>query len=252
MRVSVNRVVVPEDEIRHEAAFVEAETVAGKLAEAARALAVRELLRQRAQALGIETEGRLDDAIDELLACELRLPRADEDACRRYFEANRERFCTPVEVELRHVLLAAAPDDVAARERQRARADALVATLHGDPARFESLARTHSDCPSAASGGRLGVITRGQTVPELEAVVLRLPLGIAARPIESRYGFHVVEVLRRAGGIPLAFGDVRDLVYEYLHESSWRRAVSQYIAELAAGAELQGVEIEAPDSPLVQ
>jgi len=252
MLVTVNRIVVPENQIRREAAFVEAGTVAQKHAEAARTLAIAELLRQRAETLGIATEGRLDRAIDELLERELDLPEADEDACRRYFEANRERFCTPVEAELRHVLLAAPPEDAAARADQRERANAMLAALRETPSDFEALAREHSDCPSAATGGRLGVIGRSQTVPELETVVLRLPVGLAERPVESRYGFHVVEVLARAGGEPLAYTDVRSMIVEYLGEASWRRAVSQYVGQLAAAAQLRGVDIDAPDSLLMQ
>lgn len=252
MFVLVNRVVVPEEAVRHEAAYVESGSIDQKHAEAARTLAVRELLRQRADTVGIVTEDRVDAAIDELLERELGVPEADEDACRRYFESNRERFRTPEEIELRHILLAAAPDDPAARASQRDRADTLVATLRAEPGRFGELAGRHSDCPSADQGGHLGVVGRGQTVPELEQVVLRLPPGLAERPVETRYGFHVLEVLGRAGGEPLAYEDVRAMIADYLRERSWRRAVSQYIGQLAADAELEGVELEVPDSPLVQ
>lgn len=252
MFVMVNRVVVPEEQVRHEAAYVESGTIDEKHAEAARTLAVRELLRQRADAVGIETEDRVDDAIEELLARELGVPEADEDACRRYFESNRERFRTPEEIELRHILLAAAPDDPDGRTRQRDAADELVAALHAEPGRFGELAGKHSDCPSADQGGHLGLVGRGQTVPELEQVVLRLPVGLAERPVETRYGFHVVEVLARAGGEPLDYADVRAMIADYLRERSWRRAVSQYIGQLAADAELEGVELEIPESPLVQ
>lgn len=252
MFVMVNRVVVPEEDVRHEAAYVESGSIDEKHAEAARTLAVRELLRQRAEAVGIETEDRVDDAIDELLEHELGVPEADEDACRRYFEANPERFRTPEELELRHILLAAPPDDPEARTRQRDAAEEIVATLRAEPGRFGELAGQRSDCPSADQGGHLGVIGRGQTVPELEQVVLRLPVGLAERPVETRYGFHVVEVLSRAGGEPLAYDDVRGMIAEYLRERSWRRAVSQYVGRLAADAELEGVELEVPDSPLVQ
>lgn len=252
MFVMVNRVVVPEEQVRHEAAFVEEGSIDEKHAEAARTLAVRELLRQRAEAVGIATEDRVDEAIDELLEQEPGVPEADEDACRRYFESNAERFRTPEEIELRHILLAASPADPGERTRQRDRAEALVATLRESPERFGERVGQYSDCPSADQGGHLGAVGRGQTVPEFEEVVLRLPVGLAERPVETRYGFHVVEVLARSGGEPLAYEDVRGMIAEYLRERSWRRAVSQYVGQLAADAELEGVELEVPDSPLVQ
>jgi peptidyl-prolyl cis-trans isomerase C len=186
------------------------------------------------------------------LAAELEVPEADEDACRRYFEANRDRFRSPEEIELRHILLAAAPDDAGARMQQRDAGEELLAKLEENPESFVELAQRHSDCPSAENGGHLGVIGRGQTVPELEQVVLRLPVGLAERPVETRYGFHIVEVLHRTGGDPLAYQQVRHLIAEYLHERSWRRAVSQYIGRLASDAEIKGVDVEAAESPLIQ
>jgi len=252
LAVLVNRVLVPEGQINLESAFVEAGSIEAKRAEAARRLALRELLRQRAKALGIDTRGRLEEAIDELLAREVPVREADGETCRRYFEANRERFHTPVEVELRHILLAAAPWDAGARTAARDAAEALIAVLDGAPEQFAELAARHSRCASAQAGGRLGMIGRGQTVPELERVVLRLPVGLAPRPVESRYGFHVVEVLARRGGEPLAYGDVRRLIAEYLRERAWRRALAQYLQVLAAGADIEGVDLAGAEGPLVQ
>ena len=252
MLVTVNRVVIPEEEINLESAYVDEGSIEVRRHEAARQLAVRELLRQRAEAAGIAAEDRTEAAIEELLAEEVQVPAADDAACRRYFEANRERFVSPREVEPRHILLAAAPDDGPARTRQRDRAETLIAALQEAPGRFAEFAREHSACPSAEAGGHLGPVGRGQTVPELEEVVLRLPVGVGQRPIETRYGFHVVEVLGRYGGEPLALEDVRHLIADYLRERGWRRAVSQYVQLLAARAEIQGVELAAADSPLVQ
>lgn len=252
MRVSVNRVVIRRDEINLESGHVDGGSIEERQDEAARRLVVRELLRQRAETAGFSTDGRVDEAIEEVMDAEVAVPDADETACRRYFEANRERFRTPEEIEVRHILLAAAPDDSTERVKQRDAAESILEQVREAPGRFAELAGRHSDCPSADQGGHLGVIGRGQTVPELEHVVLRLPVGIAERPVETRYGFHVVEVLQRSGGEPLEYDQVRDLVAEYLQERSWRRAVSQYIGRLAADADIKGVEIEASDSPLVQ
>lgn len=248
----VNRVLIPEEQINLESGTIEEGTIDEKRAEAARRLAIRELLRQRAKALGIETQDRLDEAIDELLERDVPVPEADDAACRRYFESNRERFRSPEEVELRHILLAAAPDDAEGRTAARDKAEELVEALRENPERFGELAAEHSRCPSADNGGRLGVVGRGQTVPELENVVLRLPIGLAERPVETRYGFHVVEVLARSGGEPLDYDDVRLMITDYLHERSWRRAVSHYLQVLIADAEISGIDLEADNSPLMQ
>jgi peptidyl-prolyl cis-trans isomerase C len=157
-----------------------------------------------------------------------------------------------VTAEVRHILLAAAPDDVGARAQAEDRANELIARLTDEPGRFAELAAAESGCPSASDGGHLGLIARNQTVPEFEDVVLRLEPGLATRPVESRYGFHVVEVLSREGGEPLPYESVHHLIADYIRERAWRRAVSQYIGRLAADAEIMGVDLGVDDSPLVQ
>jgi len=252
MLALVNRVLLPEHHINAESGEVEDGTIDEKRAEATRRLAVRELLRQRANTLEITTEGRLDAAIDELIDAEVAVPRATEADCQRYFDANRDRFCSPVSVDLHHILLAAAPDDAEGRVDARKQADALIDTLKDAPARFAEIAGERSRCPSAADGGALGWVGRGQTVPELENVVLRLPPGLADRAVETRYGFHIVAIADRQGGEPLAYEQVSLMIADYLRERSWRRAISQYLGLLIADADIQGVEIQAADSPLLQ
>jgi peptidyl-prolyl cis-trans isomerase C len=250
--VTVNRVVIPDEDIHYESARVEERGVDERRGAAARQLVVRELLRQRADEVGLDTESDVDAAVEALLEREIPKPEVDDAACRRYYESNPERFCTPVMAEVRHILLAAPPDDVNARAEAEQRAEALIEEAINGNESVSALAARHSDCPSATDGGHLGAVGRGQTVPEFEDVVLRLEPGLARRPVETRYGFHVVEVVAREGGEPLSYEQVNHLIADYIRERSWRRAVSQYIGQLAADAEIEGVELDVPDSPLVQ
>jgi peptidyl-prolyl cis-trans isomerase C len=252
MPVVVNRRLITEAEINEESARVESGGITQRQVEAARRLAIRELLSQRALELGIDCTGDLDAAIDQMLEREVRIPEVDETACRRYFEANPERFRTPVTAMVRHILIKSAPDDPEQRTEAENRAGEVLAQLCDDPDLFTDMAARHSACPSATNGGHLGAISRGQTVPEFEAVVLRLAPGLAKRPVETRYGFHVVEILSREGGHPLAYEDVSSEIAEYLHEKSWRRAVHQYIQLLINEAEIRGVDFPENATPLIQ
>jgi len=252
MPVVVNRTLITDAEINEESARVDVEGISVRNEEAARRLAVRELLRLRAGELGLDTKTDLDAAIDELLNREIGIPEVDDAACRRYFESNPERFRTPVTAEVRHILIKAAPDDREERAQAEGCAGDLVRELAVDRSRFAELAAHWSSCPSAGKGGCLGNIGRGQTVPEFEAVVLRLEPGLAERPVETRYGFHVVEILRRTGGEPLPYESVVHLIADYVRERSWRRGVSQYIQILIDEAEIKGVEFPQNDSPLIQ
>jgi peptidyl-prolyl cis-trans isomerase C len=252
MPVVVNRRLITDAEINAESALVQAGGIIERQEEAARRLAIRELLSLRASELGIDCTGDLDAAIDQMLEREVRIPEVDETACQRYFEANPERFRTPVTADARHILIKAAPDDPEQRARAEKQAGGLLEELRVEPDRFGELAARHSACPSAMNGGYLGAIGRGQTVPEFEAVVLRLAPGLAERPVETRYGFHVVEILSREGGHPLAYEDVSSEIAEYLHVRSWHRAVHQYLQILIDEAEIRGIDFPENGTPLIQ
>ena len=252
MPVVVNRTLITDAEINEESAYVDVEGITARNEEAARRLVVRELLRLQAIDHGLDTQSDLDTAIENVLKREVYVPEVDDDACRRYYEANPDRFCTPVTAEVRHILLKAAPDDPEERATAEKQAEQLITELQGDSALFDSLASQWSACPSGGEGGHLGLISRGQTVPEFEAVVLKLEPGLAHRPVETRYGFHVVEILAREGGDRLPYETVHHLIADYLEECSWRRAVHQYIQILIDEADIRGVEFSRNEAPLIQ
>jgi peptidyl-prolyl cis-trans isomerase SurA len=63
---------------------------------------------------------------------------------------------------------------------------------------FGALAKANSDdTGSAAEGGDLGWVNAGQMVPRFEAVMDSLQPGEISEPFQSRYGWHIVEVLER-------------------------------------------------------
>ena len=63
--------------------------------------------------------------------------------------------------------------------------------------KFDELARLHSEDASASKGGDLGWINPGDTVPEFEKAMDALKPGELSAPIQSPFGFHLIEVLAR-------------------------------------------------------
>jgi peptidyl-prolyl cis-trans isomerase D len=59
--------------------------------------------------------------------------------------------------------------------------------------------RESSDQVSAANGGDLGVFGRGEMVPIFDSVVFNSPLNRVLEPVQTNYGFHIIEVLGRPG-----------------------------------------------------
>ncbi|NQW08411.1 MAG: peptidylprolyl isomerase [Alphaproteobacteria bacterium] len=261
--VSVNDVVIAERVIAAEMQNQPAASPEAAWTEAARALAIRELLLQEARRQGMnpsrqpETDGsRLTEEetlIDRLLDAEITMPDADEDACRRYYGNNRQRFRSPDLFEAAHILLPASPDDRMAYDAAVQQAEGLIATLQVRPGDFTVLAQRHSACPSAAQGGRLGQVARGQTVPEFETFLCGLDAGqLCPVPVKTRYGAHVLRLDHRIEGRELPFELVWERVASYLRETCWRQAVAQYIDLLAGQADMQGIDLGGSRGRLVQ
>jgi peptidyl-prolyl cis-trans isomerase C len=132
-------------------------------------------------------------------------------------------------------------------------AEALIAEIRREPAVFAELARIHSACPSGQTGGSLGQITRGQTVPEFETFLVALESGqLCPVPVPTPYGYHILRLDRRLDGRDLPFEAVRTAIAEYLREHAMTLAVRQYIQLLAGQANLEGIDLAAAASPLVQ
>lgn len=224
---------------------------------AARALVVRELLLQEARRIAIEPIPISDDKgrretedealVRGLIDREVVTPRADEAICRRYYEQNRRRFTSPTLYEVSHILLPHDAQDIDIL------ATAILTALNDDAAAFAAMAMLNSACPSKHTGGNLGQIGPGQTVPEFEEELPGLPVGVVApEPVRTRFGLHIVRVERRIEGRELPFEMVQARIATWLDEKVRRTAIHQYISILAGRAEIIGVEIAVTPSPLVQ
>ncbi len=235
-------------------------------AEEVRQRACSELLRQAAIEAGLlaaedpqPQAGAMTEAasaaIETLLERELQLPDPSEQACRRYHAAHAARFAVGERVLARHVLFAvtAGVDVVALRQR----AEACLLDLRCQPAgttdRFPQVAAQTSNCPSGAAGGSLGWLTVADCAPEFARELFGLPdVGVLARLVHSRFGLHVVEVLAREPGLTPAFETVRSAVAQALRQQTFSTALRQYLQLLAGQACLEGVDLDAAATPLVQ
>lgn len=62
---------------------------------------------------------------------------------------------------------------------------------------FEEAAKKHSLCPSGARGGDLGTFSQGQMVPEFDKVVFNDELNKVHGPVQTQFGYHLLEVTSR-------------------------------------------------------
>lgn len=248
----VGNTPISEAEIAQEMQHHRAVTPEQSRAGAARALVVRELLRQEVQRLGLagqiqpsglETEE--EASIRVLLEREIEDRVPSEDDCRRYYAQNRERFRAPDRIRVRHILLGAPADDVTGRIQANSQGERLIGELKAAPVLFADFAMRYSDCPSKEQGGELGWLQRGQTTPEFDRQIFRLREGIAAFPVESRWGYHVVSVDELQPGEALEFDEVHAQISDYLELQVRQRELQHYLLGLQERYEVCGLaEIE--------
>lgn len=62
---------------------------------------------------------------------------------------------------------------------------------------FENAASEHSTCPSGKQGGDLGSFGPGMMVPEFDKVVFSEEIGKVHGPIQTQFGYHLVEITER-------------------------------------------------------
>lgn len=253
--VRVNGVEITPEAIAQEIQHHPAPDAETAWVDAARALAVRELLLQEAQRRALDPETEADEAgrtepeddalVRMLLEEEVQPEQAGEAECRRFYEANQKRFRTPDLFEAAHILIEPEGRDEAAWASAEARARELCAAVGDDPAAFAAAARAFSGCASAQQDGSLGQIRRGELVSSVQAGIEALAPGTTARePVRSRFGWHVLRLQRRIEGRILPFEIARDRIADMLEARSWSVAAARYVAALAARGAVEGVRIE--------
>ena len=120
--------------------------------------------------------------------------------CRPTTTAIAISTATPEQVKVSHILIKTPlpgadgkVDEKGVTEAQH-RAEDLLKQIKGG-AKFEDLAKKYSEDPgSAKEGGSLGLISKGQTVPEFEKAAFSLPKGQISDLVKSSYGFHIIRV----------------------------------------------------------
>lgn len=121
------------------------------------------------------------------------VPEAD---LKTFYEQNLARLANLEERRASHILInadKAAP--TAERDKARAKAQEILATLKQSPDKFAELAKKFSqDTGSASKGGDLDFFARGAMDKPFEEAAFALKKGDTSDVVESEFGFHIIRV----------------------------------------------------------
>ena len=189
----------------------------------------------------LREETRRDLVVERVLESEV-LPGIDVDveAAREFYELHSAQFTEGGGVRARHILLGLSPNATDEEKSEaRDRAERLRREAEGGTD-FAELARTHSEDPgSAANGGDLGLVVRGQTVPSFEAALFALEPGELSEVVETPFGVHVILMVEREAERTAPFAEAGVQIREFLIEQEQQARVATFIEELKARADIE-------------
>lgn len=223
--------------------------------KAVNAVAIRTLLLQEARARNILPErqevgpGRFETdeeaQIRGLLEQAVDAGRPDCDAIKAEWQKNPARFRTPPLWEVSHILCACDPRDEQGRGQALKRAETIALAVREDPKAFAKIAARESECGSKSSGGALGQLGPGDTVPEFEAALRTLAEGaMTPAPVLTRHGYHLIRMDAVAIGQVLPFEAVSERISQALEKAAWARQAKVFVNQLVAAAQIEGADLK--------
>lgn len=172
---------------------------------------------------------------------------SDQDL-QTYYDQHREEYRVPEQVKVSHILIKTplpapgAKEDEKAIADARAKADDVLKQVKagGD---FAKLAEKYSDDPgSAKSGGELGWIGRGRTVPEFEKAAFSLGKGQTSDLVKSSYGFHIIHVEDKQQAHLKTLAEAKSEIEEKVKQEKAARATESAANALLSQARTDGFD----------
>jgi peptidyl-prolyl cis-trans isomerase D len=154
-------------------------------------------------------------SLDLLISDEARVvmnTKVSDADLQHVYDQNKDQFRVPERVHVRHVLLKTSGKPKEEAPKLQARAQEVLKELKGG-ADFAAVATKYSEDPgSAAKGGDLGWIVRGQTVPAFETAAFSLKPNDLSGVIATEYGFHIIQVLAKEDAHLRPFEEVKEQI----------------------------------------
>lgn len=183
------------------------------------------------------------NAVNAMVDAEVEKAEAPDDkAIEKYYEKNKESLYAHDELrQVRHILVNKgnfpdAQDDVSSQVKELA--NTLYERLRAG-ADFAALAKEYSQDGSAQSGGDIGFIEKADVVQSFGEVAFSAALNVVSKPVESVYGWHIIEVVEIKPAGYYELDDVlRAKISATLLKNAQQNLVEMLITELKNKAEI--------------
>ncbi|HET7205528.1 MAG TPA: peptidylprolyl isomerase [Terriglobales bacterium] len=173
-----------------------------------------------------------------------------------YYDQHQDEYRVPEQVQVRHILIKAPSPgadgkvDQAAVDAAKTKAEDVLKQVRNG-GNFAELAKKYSDDPgSAKSGGELGWIQRGRTVPEFEKVAFSLNKGQTSDLVKTTYGFHIIQVEDKQQAHVKSLAEVKAQIEPLIRQQKAARAAENEANSLLDQARTMGLDKAAANKGL--
>ena len=149
-----------------------------------------------------------------------------DDETKKYFKQHEREFFSPEKV---HVLQIVVPTK---EEADKIRQEILASTIT-----FESAARKYSLSPDAVKGGDLGFFAKIEKIAAFNEA-FGLPVGTISKPIQSRYGVHLLKMLEKQPYRRLGFNEAKLEIVKSIKKEKEVKAYKEWVGKLLKDAEI--------------
>jgi parvulin-like peptidyl-prolyl isomerase len=166
-------------------------------------------------------------------------PPVDEGEVRKLYESTKDSLRKPESMHVKHVLVKPEDGTAPAKAAAREKATRILADLRAGRTTFEDAAREHSACNSAASGGDLGEVALGFMPAPFERAALALAPGAVGGPVESTFGYHLVQLVARRPAYTPDLETARPFLARYLKGGASAKLIAAHVEQLRARAKVE-------------
>jgi len=202
-----------------------------------------EEFRAQVEAGGFNEATYLEDlrqrlSVEQLISEDVaRRSRVSNEEIDQFYVENLDAMQLPEEIHASHILIEVERDDETAAAAAREKIDELLARARSG-SDFGTLAREHSEGPTATQGGDLGFFGRGQMVAPFERAAFALQPGEISDVVRTQFGFHIIMLEARRGGELLAKAAVTNSIAEHLTQQKSQSDLETFVRDLRAQSEV--------------
>jgi peptidyl-prolyl cis-trans isomerase D len=168
-------------------------------------------------------------------------PQVTDAEIQQYYTQHQKDYQVDDQVKVRHILIRVDGTDPKADAAAKAKAQSILDQLHHG-GNFADLAKKNSDDPgSKDSGGELGFLKHGATVPEFDQAAFSLQPGQISGLVKSKFGYHIIQVEEKQTAHTRPLSEVKPTIQALLTRQKEGQQEQAFAQQLAGEAQKNGL-----------